>query len=55
MLAKVFASAVQSSFHRGDAGVESDGNLGVTPTLLHEGKQRAVLRAKLSESMAESV
>lgn len=55
MLTKVFARAVEASFHGGDAGGESLGDFRVAPALLHEGEQRAVLGAELGEGMAQRV
>src|SRR5256885_395372 len=55
MLAKMFARAVEASFHRGDTGVESLGNLGVAATFLHEGQERAILRTELAQRMAQGI
>jgi len=55
MLAKMFARAVEASFHCGDTGLESFGDFGVAAAFLHEGEERAVLRAELRERMAEGV
>jgi hypothetical protein len=55
MFAKVFARAMEASFHRGDAGLEGLGNFGVAAAFLHEGEERAVLRPELGERVAEGV
>ncbi len=55
MLAKMFARAVEASFHRGDTGIESFGNFRVAATFLHEGEERAILRAELGERVAERI
>ena len=55
MLAKVFARTVEASFHRGDTGLESFGDFGVTAAFLHESEERAILRAELGERVAESI
>ena len=55
MFAKVFTGAMKASLHRGYGGIESFGDFGVTAALLHKGKERAILRAKLAEGMAERV
>jgi len=55
MLAKVFARTVKASFHRGDTGGENLGNFCVAAPFLHQCKQRTILRAQLSQGVAESV
>jgi hypothetical protein len=55
VFAKVFARAVEASFHCGNAGIEGLGNFGVTAAFLHEGEERAVLRAELGERVAEGI
>lgn len=55
MLAKMFTRTVQASLHRGNTGGKSFGNLGMAATLLDQGKQRAILRPKLGQRMAERV
>src|SRR5687767_9778598 len=55
MLAKMLTCAVQASFHRGDAGIESFGNFGMAATFLHEGEESTILRPQLRQSMAERV
>lgn len=55
MLAKVFARAVEASFHRSDAGGKNLGDFGMTPALLHQRQQSAVLRTELRERMPQSV
>ena len=55
MLAKVFARAVEASFHRGNTGIESFGNFRMTTSFLDERKQRAVLRPQLSERMPQRI
>jgi hypothetical protein len=55
MLAKVFARAVEASFHRGDTGIESLGNLGMTAPFLHERKQGPILRPQLAQRVAERI
>ena len=55
MLAKVFARAVEASFHRGNTGIKSFGNFRMTTPFLDECKQRAVLRPQLSERMPQRI
>jgi len=55
MVAKVFARAVEASFHGSDAGFEGLGDLGVAPPLLDEREEGAVLRAELGEGVAERI
>jgi hypothetical protein len=46
---------VEASFHRGDTGIESFGDLGVAAPLLDEGEQCAILRTKLGERVAQGI
>ena len=55
MPAKVFARAVEASFHRGDTGVESLGNLGMTAPFLHERKEGPILRPQLSQRVPQRI
>ena len=55
MFAKVFARAMKASLHCGNAGIEGLGNFGVAAAFLHEGEERAVLRAELGERVAEGI
>jgi hypothetical protein len=52
---EVFASAMKTGLHGGDAGAKGFGDLGVTAAFLHEGKENAVLRTKLGKSVTESI
>lgn len=55
MLAKVFARAVEASFHRGDTGIESLGNLGMAAPFLHERKKSPILRPQLPQRVAQRI
>ena len=55
MLAKVFARAVEASFHRGDTGSENFGDFGVAASFLDEREQRAVLRTELRERVTQGI
>ena len=55
MLAKVFACAVEASFHRGNTGIESLGNLGVAAAFLDERQERAILWPQLRQSMTQGI
>ncbi|MEO6245638.1 MAG: hypothetical protein ABIQ12_09385 [Opitutaceae bacterium] len=55
MLAKVFARAVEASFHCGDTGAENFGDLRVAAAFLDERQERAVLRAQLREGMPQGI
>ena len=55
VLAQVLSGTVKASFHRGNAGVEGLGDLGMAAPFLHEGQQRAVLRPQLPESMTQGI
>lgn len=55
MLAKMLAGAVEASFHRGDAGFQSFGDLGVAAAFLDEGEQGPVLRPQLGQGVAQGV
>ncbi len=55
MFAKMFAGAVEASFHCGDARVERVRDFGVAAAFLDEGEQRTVLRSELGQGVAERV
>lgn len=55
MLAKMFTGAVEASFHRGDAGIESFGDFGVAAAFLDQCEQRTILGPKLREGVPESI
>src|SRR4051794_23375007 len=55
MFAKVFPRAMETGLHRGDARIESFGNLGVTPAFLYQCEQRSILRPQLAERVAQGV
>ena len=55
MFAKMLAGAVEASFHRDDTGLERFGNFGVAAALLHQGEERAFVRAGLVECVAQGV
>jgi hypothetical protein len=55
MLAKVFARAVEASFHCRDAGGKNFRDLRMTATLLDQCEERAILRAELRERVAQGV
>ena len=55
MLAKVFARAVEASFHRGHTRIENLGNFSVTPTFLDQREQRTILRSQLRERVPERI
>jgi len=55
MFAKVFPRAMETSLHRGDARVESFGNLGVAPALLHQSEQRPILWPQLAERVTQGI
>jgi hypothetical protein len=55
MLAKVLARAVKASFHRGDTGVESFSDFGVTAAFLHQREERTILRPQLRESVTQRI
>ena len=55
MLAKMFARAVEASFHRGDTRVERFGNFSVTAPFLDQRKQRAILRPQLGERVTQCI
>jgi hypothetical protein len=55
MLAKVFTCAVEASFHRGNTGIESLGNLGVAAAFLDERKEGAILRPQLRQSVTQGI
>jgi hypothetical protein len=55
MLAKMFARAVEASFHRGNTRGEGFGNFSVTATFLHQGKKRPILWPQLRERMPQRI
>ena len=55
MLPEMFARTVKASFHRGDTGFESLGNLGMAPAFLDQRQQGANLRPQLRERVAERI
>ena len=55
MLSELLARTVKARLHGSNTRAENFGNLRVTATLLHEGKQSPVLWAELSEGMPQGV
>jgi hypothetical protein len=55
VLAEMFTGAMEASFHRSNAGIESFGNLRVAATFLDQRQQRAILRPELGERMTQRI
>ncbi len=55
MISKMFASAVETSFHRGNAGAKGLGDLRMTATFLHQSQEGAILRPELGEGVPQCV
>ena len=55
VLTKMLPRAVQASLHRGHAGGEDRGDLGMAAPFLHEGEQRAILRPQVLEGVPQRV
>lgn len=55
MFAKVFAGTMKASLHRGHGRIQSFSNFSMAAAFLHERQERAVLRPKLSERVAQGV